>query len=92
MTEHPRPVRVVVVDDHPENVALLTQLLRRAGVARLHELIAEHLPECADAAAAGNAAGPDQVSIGIETDRGPWVTALVAAGYRVFAINPRVAA
>lgn len=60
-----------------------------AGVARLHELIAEHLPECADAAAAGNAAGPDQVSIGIETDRGPWVTALVAAGYRVFAINPR---
>ncbi len=30
--------------------------------------------------------------IGIETDRGLWVTALVAAGYRVFAINPRQAA
>jgi hypothetical protein len=28
------------------------------------------------------------VVIGIETDRGPWVTALVAAGYRVYAINP----
>jgi transposase len=29
------------------------------------------------------------VWVGIETDRGPWVQALVAAGYRVFAINPR---
>jgi len=27
--------------------------------------------------------------IGIETDRGPWVAALVACGYRVYAINPR---
>ena len=26
--------------------------------------------------------------VGIETDRGPWVQALVAAGYQVFAINP----
>ena len=30
--------------------------------------------------------------IGIETDRGPWVSALLAAGYRVYAINPRSAA
>jgi transposase len=29
------------------------------------------------------------VKIGIETDRGPWVHALVAAGYEVYAINPR---
>jgi transposase len=28
------------------------------------------------------------VVVGIETDRGPWVTALVAAGYAVYAINP----
>jgi hypothetical protein len=49
------------------------------GIARLHALIGEHLPEDADAAA---------VKIGIETDRGPWVGALVAAGYEVFAINP----
>ncbi len=28
------------------------------------------------------------VVVGIETDRGPWVAALVAAGYQVFAINP----
>jgi transposase len=31
---------------------------------------------------------PAQVVIGIETDRGPWVQALLAAGYEVFAINP----
>ena len=30
--------------------------------------------------------------VGIETDRGPWVRALVAAGYRVFAVNPLQAA
>jgi transposase len=28
------------------------------------------------------------VKAGIETDRGPWVAALVAAGYEVFPINP----
>ena len=29
------------------------------------------------------------VVLGIETDRGLWVSALVAAGYHVYAINPR---
>jgi hypothetical protein len=53
------------------------------GVARLHALIGQHLPDDA---------GPGQVLIGIETDRGPWVTALVASGYRVFALNPRQSA
>ena len=28
------------------------------------------------------------MKVGIETDRGPWVAALIAAGYEVFAINP----
>jgi transposase len=51
-----------------------------AGIARLHELIAGVVAEEAE---------PGQVALGIETDRGPWVAALVAAGYRVFAINPR---
>lgn len=51
------------------------------GVQQLHALIADH--------ADGKS---DQVSVAIETDRGPWVTALVAAGYRVFAVNPRQAA
>ena len=46
---------------------------------RFHELIAR------------DRADPGQVMIGIETDRGPCVAALVAAGYRVFAINPAVA-
>jgi len=50
-----------------------------AGIARLHELIAEHLDQDAEA---------QQVVVGIETDRGPWVQALLAAGYRVWAINP----
>src|SRR3954466_6414622 len=50
------------------------------GVTRLHALIA---------GAVGSNAEPDQVLVGIETDRGPWVAALVAAGYRVFAINPQ---
>ena len=50
-----------------------------AGISRFHELVADHLdPD----------AGPEQVLVGIETDRGPWVQALVAAGYTVYAINP----
>lgn len=51
-----------------------------AGVARLHALIGEHLDEDAE---------PEQVAVGIETDRGPWVAALIAAGYTVYAVNPR---
>jgi len=50
-----------------------------AGIAQLHELIGRHLGEDADGA---------EVVAGIETDRGPWVTALVTAGYRVFPVNP----
>jgi transposase len=53
-----------------------------AGIARLHAMIGEQLGEDADEEDAG------QVAVGIETDRGPWVQALIAAGYTVFAINP----
>jgi transposase len=62
-----------------------------AGMTRLHEMIAEHLDEDAGAAAVDPEAGmlaPGLVVVGIETDRGPWVAALLAAGYEVFAINP----
>jgi transposase len=52
------------------------------GLARLHAMIGEQLGEDADEDDAG------QVAVGIETDRGPWVAALIAAGYTVFAINP----
>lgn len=50
-----------------------------AGVAELHELIAHHANE------------PGEVTVGIETDRGLLVHALVGAGYDVVAINPRSA-
>jgi hypothetical protein len=53
-----------------------------AGMARLHAMIGAQLGDDADDEDAG------QVAVGIETDRGPWVAALVAAGYTVFAINP----
>lgn len=46
------------------------------GIARLHGIVAEHAVE------------PEDVVIGIETDRGLLVGALVTAGYEVFAINP----
>jgi hypothetical protein len=49
-----------------------------AGMAALHELIGRQLGD--DDAA--------EVVIGTETDHGPWVGALVAAGYQVFAVNP----
>jgi transposase len=50
------------------------------GIRGLHELIAAHAEE------------PGEVVIGIETDRGLWVSALVGAGYQVWAINPMAAA
>jgi transposase len=53
-----------------------------AGIARLHAMIGKELGGDADDDDAG------QVAVGIETDRGPWVLALAAAGYTVYAINP----
>jgi transposase len=79
-------------EDH-HDVALVDETGRRLskarlpegimGIARLHELVAGHVSEDAE---------PGQVVVGIETDRGPWVRALVAAGYQVYAINPLQAA
>ena len=56
------------------------------GITRLHALVAEHAPAAWADLPPEQAA--DQVVVGIETDRGPWVTALRAAGYLVYAINP----
>ena len=50
-----------------------------AGIARLHAMIGEQLGKDAETA---------EVRVGIETDRGLWVTALAAAGYTVFGVNP----
>ncbi|WP_405183453.1 IS110 family transposase [Nocardia sp. NBC_01377] len=54
-----------------------------AGMAKLHAIIGDLVGEDADEV---------EVLIGIETDRGPWVSALVAAGYTVLAVNPLQAA
>ena len=56
------------------------------GITRLHALIAERMPEDWADLDPGMAAA--MVKVGIETDRGSWVAALVAAGYEVFPINP----
>lgn len=59
-----------------------TMLTRRrvpdgiAGMAALHELIGRHTDQ------------PGDVVVGTETDRGLFVAGMVAAGYRVFAVNP----
>src|SRR5258708_26418142 len=46
------------------------------GVSRIHALVADHAEESA------------AVVVGIETDRGLLVQALVASGYQIYAINP----
>jgi transposase len=49
-----------------------------AGVGELHALVATHAQD------------PVQVAVGIGTDRGLLVGALLAAGYQVYAVNPQV--
>jgi transposase len=49
-----------------------------AGVGELHALVATQAED------------PTQVAVGIETDRGLLVGALLAAGYQVYAVNPQV--
>ena len=77
---------VELVDDHGTVLARRRLPEGIGGIAGLHALVAEHLPED------WVELEPEQVQalvkVGIETDRGPWVAALVAAGYEVFAINP----
>jgi len=53
------------------------------GMARLHALVGGLLGEDAD---------DSEVLVGIETDHGPWVMALLAAGYRVYPVNPQQSA
>src|SRR5215472_6188141 len=54
-----------------------------AGIAQLHMMVGGLLGEAAD---------DSEVLAGIETDHGPWVMALLAAGYRVFPVNPQQSA
>jgi transposase len=67
---------IVVLDESGARLARRRLAEGLGGVGELHALLAEH------------AAEPAEVVVGIETDRGLWVSALVEAGYAVFAINP----
>lgn len=67
---------VYLMDEAGKRLGSRRLLEGLTGIRGLHELIAEHTDD------------PGQVVIGIETDRGLWVEALVAAGYQVFAVNP----
>src|ERR1700739_2045557 len=88
-TEERRWLMIFVGDDWAEqhhDVYLMDEAGRRlvsrrlpeglAGIRPLHELIAAPAEE------------PDQAVVGIETARGLWVAALIAAGYQLYAVNP----
>jgi transposase len=78
---------VEILDDTGMRLARARLPEGMAGMTRLHGLIAEHLDDEAVDAGTGTLA-EGRVVVGIETDRGPWVAALLAAGYTVFAVNP----
>ena len=67
---------VHVEDDQGERLAKARLPEGIEGVTRFHELIAGFVDE------------PGDVTIATETDRGLFVGSLVAAGYRVLAVNP----
>lgn len=80
---------IFVGDDWAEthhDVCVMTQSGEAVGYWKLPEGI-EGIGEFHDLVA-GYVSDPSQVVVGIETDRGLWVDALVAAGYQVFGINP----
>jgi len=67
---------VHLMNDNGDRLAVLRLPEGLDGIAGFHELVA------------GHALDPTEVVVGIETERGMWVQALVAAGYQVYAINP----
>jgi hypothetical protein len=76
---------VVVQDDAGKTLARRRLPEGADGIARFHELVASCWGEDGEP-------DPARVAIVIETERGPWVKALAASGYRVYAVNPRQAA
>jgi transposase len=68
---------VVVLDEEGRLLASRRIPEGVEGLARLHAVLAEQVED------------PAQVLVGVETDRGLLVGALVAAGYQVYAVNPR---
>ena len=74
----------IEVQDEAGRVLVKTRLPEGvAGIDRLHTLIATHATDDVDLDDVDL-----EVAVGIETERGPWVQALVASGYRVQAMNP----
>jgi len=65
-----------VMDDNGKRLASRRLPEGLPGISEFHDIVATHAQD------------PGQVVIGIETDRGLWVNALVAAGYQVYAVNP----
>jgi transposase len=69
----------VELQDHSGQVLARAKLPEgMAGMARLHAMVGDQVGEADDVT----------VIVGTETERGPWVQALIAAGYQVYAINP----
>ena len=76
---------VVAQDDAGKTLARRRLPEGADGIARFHQMVASCLGEDAEP-------DPARVVVVIETDRGPWVKALAAAGYRVYPANPKQAA
>jgi transposase len=74
---------VEVQDEHGRAVRIARLSEGVDGMSRFHELVAGFLPDDAK---------PSDVLVCIETDRGPWVRALITAGYQVYGVNPKQAA
>ena len=77
---------VEIVDEEGRRLARRRFREGLDGVTGLHAMIAQFVSDEWGALDPADAAS--RVKVGIETDRGVWVQALVAAGYEVFAINP----
>ena len=69
--------QICVMDQAGKGLASVRLPEGMKGIAAFHELLAAH------------ASDPAQVVVGIETDRGLWVGALLAAGYEVYGLNPK---
>jgi transposase len=67
---------VHLMNDHGDKLAAKRLPEGLEGIAGFHAAVSAHADD------------PSEVVIGIETERGMWVQALLAAGYTVFAINP----
>lgn len=67
---------ICILDEQGQKLASFRIVDGIEGIGRLHVRLANHAEE------------PDEVVVGLETDRGLLVDALIAAGYQLFAVNP----